>query len=101
MSSTAYAREYTVDVDLDSMSDVGQIQIPGLRTMQRLARTRVLIASDQPIVRYGLRALFADETDIDLVAEAENGHEAVRLARQLRPDVVAIDVFIPELDGIT
>jgi DNA-binding NarL/FixJ family response regulator len=61
----------------------------------------VLVASAQPIVRHGLRALFSDEDDIDLVAETASGGDAIKLSRQLRPDVVAIDLLLPEVDGIT
>jgi DNA-binding NarL/FixJ family response regulator len=52
-------------------------------------------------VRYGLRALLANEPDLALVAEAETGTEAVELARRLRPDVVMIDLQMPTIDGIT
>jgi two-component system, NarL family, response regulator LiaR len=101
MSSTAYAREFTASAERDSMSFVEPIQLTRPRVAHRHARTRVLIASAQPIVCHGLRALFADEADIDLIAETDNGGEAVRLARQLRPDVVAIDLLMPELDAIS
>jgi DNA-binding NarL/FixJ family response regulator len=101
MRSTAYAHDYITDAELESMSDAEPIQFAGPRTARRRVRTRVLIASSQPIVRHGLRALFTDEGDIDLIAETDRGGDAVRLARQLRPDVVAIDLLMPELDGIS
>jgi DNA-binding NarL/FixJ family response regulator len=62
---------------------------------------RILIANCQPIVRHGLRALIAREPDLHVVGETEDGGEAVRLARQLRPDVVLIDLSIPNVDGIS
>src|SRR5437867_4320815 len=61
---------------------------------------RVLIANHQPIVRYGLRALIADQPDLQVIGETDDGGEAVRMARQLRPEVVLIDLSIPTVDGI-
>ena len=63
-------------------------------------RTRVLIANHQPIVRHGIRALLATEPDIEIIGEAENGSDAVELARRFRPDVVVIDLMMPDVDGI-
>jgi DNA-binding NarL/FixJ family response regulator len=62
---------------------------------------RVLIANCQPIVRHGLRALIVREPDLHVIGETDDGGEAVRLARQLRPDVVLIDLSIPSVDGIS
>jgi NarL family two-component system response regulator LiaR len=101
MRSTVYAEEYIADADVDAVRSVDLIQVPRSRTVDRRGRTRVLIASSQPIVRLGLRALLTDEADFDVIAEAEDGGSAVRLARQLRPDVVVIDLLMPDLDGIT
>jgi DNA-binding NarL/FixJ family response regulator len=61
---------------------------------------RVLIADDQALVRVGFRMLLDAEDDIDVVGEAANGLEAVDKARRLRPDVVLMDVRMPELDGL-
>ncbi len=61
---------------------------------------RVLIADDQQLIRDGFRMILAAESDIDIVADAKNGAEAVSLARQLAPDVVLMDIRMPELDGI-
>lgn len=60
----------------------------------------VLIADDQDIVRAGLRMILDAQPDIDVVAEARNGREAVELARRWRPDVCLIDIRMPDLDGI-
>ena len=61
---------------------------------------RVLIADDQQLVRTGFRMILDAEPDIDVVGEATNGHEAVAMTRQLQPDVVLMDIRMPELDGI-
>ncbi|NUT10666.1 MAG: response regulator transcription factor [Nonomuraea sp.] len=61
---------------------------------------RVLLADDQNLVRAGFRSILSDEDDIEVVADAANGREAVSLARELRPDVVLMDIRMPELDGL-
>lgn len=61
---------------------------------------RVLIADDQPLVRDGLAAIIGADPELELVGQAENGREAARLARELGPDVVVMDIRMPELDGI-
>lgn len=60
----------------------------------------VLIADDQALVRSGLRLILESEADISVVAEAENGEEAVRVSRRERPDVVLMDVRMPVMDGL-
>src|SRR3954465_9166353 len=64
------------------------------------ATVRVLIANQQPIVRHGLWDVIAREPDLQVVGETDDGREAMRLARQLRPDVVLIDLLMPIVDGI-
>jgi DNA-binding NarL/FixJ family response regulator len=61
---------------------------------------RVLVADDQSMVRAGFRALLADEEDMEVVAEASNGLEAVQKAAQFSPSVVLMDIRMPELDGL-
>ncbi len=61
---------------------------------------RVLIADDQALVRSGFRVILEAEHDIEVVAEAGDGVEAVRAARSARPDVVLMDIRMPNLDGI-
>ncbi|WP_397382588.1 response regulator transcription factor [Prosthecobacter sp.] len=60
----------------------------------------VLLADDHTIVREGLRALLALETDIQVVGEAANGHQAVAFANKLAPDVVVMDLAMPLLNGL-
>lgn len=62
---------------------------------------RLLIADDHPVVRDGLRGIFAGEADFDVVGEAGDGAEAVALAENLRPDVVLMDLRMPNVDGVT
>jgi DNA-binding NarL/FixJ family response regulator len=62
--------------------------------------TRVLIADDQALVRAGFRMILDAEDDLEVVGEASDGAEAVKLARQLKPEVVLMDIRMPELDGI-
>jgi DNA-binding NarL/FixJ family response regulator len=62
---------------------------------------RTLLVDDQRLVRAGLRLLCENTADIEVVGEAENGHEAVRLVARLTPDVVLMDLRMPGVDGIT
>jgi DNA-binding NarL/FixJ family response regulator len=61
---------------------------------------RVLIVDDEPLVRAGLRAVLEAQPDIEVVGEAADGAAVIPLVRQVRPDVVAMDVRMPLLDGI-
>ena len=61
---------------------------------------RLLIVDDHAIVREGLQTLLAEEPEVTIVGEAVNGLEAVRQAADLRPDVILMDLVMPELDGI-
>ena len=61
---------------------------------------RVLVADDQSLVRGGFRMLFSVEEDIEVVAEASNGIEAIEKASRFDPDVVLMDIRMPELDGL-
>ncbi|HEY5821073.1 MAG TPA: response regulator transcription factor [Propionibacteriaceae bacterium] len=61
---------------------------------------RVALVDDQPLVRMGLRVLVESEDDLELAGEAENGRDGVALVRRTRPDVVLMDIRMPQLDGI-
>lgn len=61
---------------------------------------RVLLADDHEVVRLGLKALLADYPEFEVVGEAENGYQAVRLALETRPDVIVMDVRMPGMSGI-
>ena len=63
-------------------------------------KTKILIADDHTIVRIGLTAILNAEKDMEVVGEAKNGVEAVRKAKQLLPDVIIMDLFMPKKNGI-
>jgi two-component system response regulator NreC len=62
--------------------------------------TRILLADDHGITRQGLRSLLEKESDIEVVGEAENGREAIDLVRKIAPDMVIMDITMPNLNGI-
>jgi two-component system, NarL family, response regulator LiaR len=61
---------------------------------------RLLVADDHEVVRQGLRTFLSLDADLELVGEARDGHEAVEMAGRLKPDVVLMDLVMPEMDGI-
>jgi two-component system, NarL family, response regulator NreC len=65
-----------------------------------MRKLRILLADDHALVRSGIRALLEAQPDIEVVAEADDGREAIRLARDLYPDIAIIDIAMPELNGI-
>jgi DNA-binding NarL/FixJ family response regulator len=62
---------------------------------------RVVLVDDHVVVRQGLRALLEDEPDIEVVGEANHGGEAIEVAREAKPDVVLIDLAMPDMDGVS
>lgn len=61
---------------------------------------RIILADDHAIVRHGLSRSFQQEEDLEIIAEAEDGRSSVKLARELSPDVVVMDIGMPDLNGI-
>ena len=63
-------------------------------------KIRILLADDHAVLRSGLRALLNLEPDLEVVSEAANGHQAIEQARALRPDVIVMDISMPEINGL-
>src|ERR671932_1191406 len=74
----------------------GETQI----TSPRAEPARLLIADDHDLVRDGYQRMLDREPDLEVIGEAKNGREAVELCRELRPDLVLMDVRMPEMDGL-
>lgn len=70
-------------------------------SMDTRARTTILAVDDHPLIRSGLRAVISSEPDMELVAEAANGEEAIARFREHRPDLVLMDLRMPVMDGLT
>jgi DNA-binding NarL/FixJ family response regulator len=65
-----------------------------------MTKLRVLIADDHPVIRAGVRLLLESSADCEICGEAGTGREAVALAQQLNPDVIVLDITMPELNGV-
>jgi DNA-binding NarL/FixJ family response regulator len=65
-----------------------------------MKKIKVFLADDHTILRHGLRALLLSEPDIEVVGEAENGRQTVQMVNQLQPDVVVMDIGMPQLNGL-
>lgn len=61
---------------------------------------RILLVDDQPMVRQGLRMFLSLDADLEVIGEARNGYEAVNFATRLKPDVILMDLMMPQLNGI-
>ncbi len=84
----------------DLPTDFPPLRTPDADEVADGAGLRVVIADDQALVRAGFRMILDAETDIDVVGEASTGGEAIAEIRRLRPDIVLMDVRMPEMDGI-
>lgn len=65
-----------------------------------MQKIKILLADDHTVVRQGLRALLSAEADFEVVGEAENGRQAIQMAKQLQPDVTIMDIAMPVLNGL-
>ncbi len=65
-----------------------------------MTKTTVLLADDHPVLRFGIRGLLSAEPDIEVIAEASDGIEALRLVQELKPDVAVLDIAMPGLTGL-
>jgi DNA-binding NarL/FixJ family response regulator len=65
-----------------------------------MKRIRILLADDHAVVRQGFKMILAEQPDMEIIGEAGNGREALALAESLKPDIVVMDVAMPELNGI-
>src|SRR5262249_28929575 len=102
-----YARRCAVTLARGSVArrDHGTRATVGLKANPARIRgdgpmVRVLLADDHAVVREGLRMFLALDPELEIVGEARNGQEAVRLTRELRPAVVLMDLLMPVLDGV-
>jgi DNA-binding NarL/FixJ family response regulator/class 3 adenylate cyclase len=94
-------RDFAEPVELFQLLGDGlELEFPPLRGAHSLDVIRVAIADDQPLVRAGFATMVSHTDDLDLVGEADNGADAVAIARRVRPDVFLMDIRMPGLDGL-
>lgn len=89
-----------IQAELKRAGGSGAAAVPSAPAPARPAKIRVLLADDHAVVRQGLRTFITLQEDMDVVGEGSNGAEAVALAGQLQPDVVLLDLVMPEMDGV-
>ncbi|MBP7633439.1 PAS domain S-box protein [Candidatus Ozemobacteraceae bacterium] len=97
-SAPGHGAKITLSIPLKTAEAANGVQSPAVE--MKFDPIRVLLADDHKMVRQGLTSLLQAEADIEVVGEAENGIEAIEKAHLLQPDVVILDVNMPEMDGI-
>src|SRR3954467_15015782 len=100
MASATLEPEKQISTDRRGSADTSLDRAFQARPASGRVTLRVLVASHQPILRHGLKSVIASEPDLQVIGETDDGGEAVRMARQLRPDVLLIDLSMPTVDGI-
>ena len=63
-------------------------------------KTKILLAEDHKLMRIGLKSIFQEYDDLEVIGEADNGIDVIKLAKELKPDVILMDIGLPNLDGI-
>src|SRR5881394_3736519 len=82
------------------MMEIENFMRKNLTHEQKKQKARLVIADDHELARAGLRAMLTGQQGLEVVGEAANGHEALRLCRRVSPDLALIDVHMPEQDGL-
>jgi DNA-binding NarL/FixJ family response regulator len=73
---------------------------PAMKSRQAASRLRIVLVDDHAMVRQGLRSLLESHSDLEVIAEAGDGVQAIALTESLRPDVVVMDLTLPHIDGV-
>jgi PAS domain S-box-containing protein len=104
-SSPGNGASLSLIIPLETKEEKEDEAILEIRTEDKIIKNgedkiRILVVDDHTVVRQGIFALLSFHSDIEIVGEAGNGHEAIEKARQLQPDVILMDINMPEMDGI-
>ncbi|MFC1966024.1 response regulator [Chloroflexota bacterium] len=81
-------------------STISPMKIDSTVRSKRTGKTTILLADDHPLLRHSIRSILDEEPDFQIVGEAGDGEEAIRLTNELQPDVVLMDISMPKLDGL-